>query len=62
MKTIALEENCYERGLKAIVSSGTVVWTAKRHVYHVPDETVSTLKAKRIPFTIVNQNGNGKKP
>ena len=62
MKTITFEDSHYEKGLRAIVSSGTVVWTAKRHVYHVPDKTVTVLKARRIPFRIVNQNSNGKKP
>ena len=35
------------------VASGTVVWTDKAHVYHVPDESVKVLKKKRIPFQLV---------
>ena len=57
MKTIAFEEKHFEKGLKTIVTSGTVVWTARPHVYHVPDETVRVLEKKRIPFQVVSSNG-----
>ena len=61
MKTIAFDDNHFEKGLKTIVTIGTVVWTAKAHVYHVPDETVKLLRQKKIPFQVVNSNGKSTK-
>jgi hypothetical protein len=53
MKTIAFKQKDFEEGLKTIVASGTVVWTDKAPVYHVPDESVKVLQQKRIPFQVV---------
>lgn len=61
MKTIAFDDNNFEKGLKTIVTSGTVVWTARPHVYHVPDNTVKLLRQKRIPFQVVNSNSKSTK-
>jgi hypothetical protein len=62
MKTITFDNNNFEKGLKTIVTCGTVVWTARPHVYHVPDDTVKILRRKRIPFQIVSSNGRSAKP
>ena len=56
MKTIAFDANHFEKGLQTIVTCGTVVWTARPHVYHVPDDTVKKLRQKRIPFQVVSAN------
>jgi len=61
MKTIAFDEDYFEKGLKTIVTCGTVVWTAQPHVYHVPDDTVKILRQKGIPFQVVDANGKSAK-
>lgn len=61
MKTIVFDENHFEKGLQTIVTCGTVVWTARARVYHVPDDTVKTLRRKRVPFRVVSSNGKSAK-
>ena len=61
MKTIAFDDDHFKKGLNTIVTCGTVVWTARTHVYHVPDDTVKILRQKRIPFQVVSANGKSTK-
>lgn len=54
MKFIMFDDAHFDKGMKTIVMSGIVIWTAEPRIYGVPDETVKILKKRRIPFEIVN--------
>ena len=50
MTGITFSNRNFKRGFWAIVTAGTVVWTATPHVYIVPLDTLKVLRRKRIPF------------
>jgi len=47
----------YEATVKAILRTGTVVFTGERGVYKVEERTVRKLKDQGIEFQIVNDGG-----
>lgn len=54
MKFIMLDDAHFDKGMKTIVMSGIVVWTAEPRIYGVPDGTVKILKKRCIPFEIIS--------
>ncbi len=56
MMTIKFPNKKYtERGLRTIVTSGTVEYTATRGVYRVPNYVTDILDKEGIPFTYVKK-------
>jgi hypothetical protein len=47
----------YEATVKAILRTGTIVFTGERGVYKVAERTVRKLKEQGIEFEIVNDGG-----
>jgi hypothetical protein len=63
MVTVKFPNKKYtEKGLRTIVTSGTVEYTASRGVYRIPNYVADILDEERIRFTRVDGKARKKPP